>query len=200
MSVTDTSSVRSYRKSPPQHGHWLIVTGTGCGGPLVAVAAGAPRKVKGPLPALRPDRFRLFFRLDWPCDFFPRPAAFSSLRSCSFSRRSRSISCCDSRNRSRRIPTSASRSSNCFRRSLGPGDPSMATYRHMKLSACPVFFLTLTGCYRFVQPCRLSITLPPYKKDIYRGKKDLDLIEQPLQDLLRAIQANLNEALRNERQ
>lgn len=42
--------------------------------------------------------------------------------------------------------------------------------------------------------------LPPYKREIYRGKKDLDLIEQPLQGLLRAIQANLNEALRNERQ
>ena len=40
--------------------------------------------------------------------------------------------------------------------------------------------------------------LPPYKQEIYRGKNDLDLIEQPLQDLLRAIQANLNEALRNE--
>ena len=42
--------------------------------------------------------------------------------------------------------------------------------------------------------------LPPYKQQIYRGKKDLDLIEEPLQGLLRAIQANLNEALRNERQ
>jgi len=42
--------------------------------------------------------------------------------------------------------------------------------------------------------------LPPYKREIYRGKKDLDLIEEPLQGLLRAIQANLNEALRNERQ
>ena len=42
--------------------------------------------------------------------------------------------------------------------------------------------------------------LPPYEQQIYRGKKDLDLIEQPLQGLLRAIQANLNEALRNERQ
>lgn len=30
--------------------------------------------------------------------------------------------------------------------------------------------------------------LPPKKRAIYRGKKDLDLIEQPLQDLLRAIQ------------
>ena len=94
----------------------------------------------------RPPRSTLFpyttlFRSDWPGDFFPRPAAFSSLRSCSFSRRSRSISCCDSRNRSRRIPTSASRSSNCFRRSLGPGDPSMATYRDMITSKCPAFFL-----------------------------------------------------------
>src|SRR6266851_1822403 len=106
MSVTDTSSVRSYRKSPPQHGHWVIVTGTGCGGSPVVVAAGAPRKVKGPLPALRPDRFRLFFRMDWPCDFFPRPAAFS-----------------------------------CLRRSLGPGEPSMAPYTYMKLSVCSVFFL-----------------------------------------------------------
>src|SRR5712692_11171324 len=95
ISVTVTSSVRSQRNSPPQHGHWVIVTGTGCGGSLVAAAAGALRKVKGPLPALRPDRLRFFFRLDWPCDFFPRPAAFSSLRSCSFSRRSRSISSCD---------------------------------------------------------------------------------------------------------
>jgi len=42
--------------------------------------------------------------------------------------------------------------------------------------------------------------LPPYKREIYRGKNDLDLIEEPLQGLLRAIQANLNEALRNERQ
>lgn len=42
--------------------------------------------------------------------------------------------------------------------------------------------------------------LPEYKREIYRGKKDLDLIEQPLQDLLRAIQTNLNDALKNERQ
>jgi len=42
--------------------------------------------------------------------------------------------------------------------------------------------------------------LPPYWKDIYRGKQDLDLVEQPVQDLLRAIQTKLNVALRNERQ
>ena len=43
------------------------------------------------------------------------------------------------------------------------------------------------------------VQLPDYKREIYRGKKDLDLLEQPLQDLLRGIQTNLNEALRNER-
>ena len=42
--------------------------------------------------------------------------------------------------------------------------------------------------------------LPAFKREIYRGKKDLDLIGQPLHDLLQAIQANLNEALKNERQ
>ncbi len=42
--------------------------------------------------------------------------------------------------------------------------------------------------------------LPEYRREIYRGKKDLDLIEEPLQGLLRTIQANLNEALKNERQ
>jgi hypothetical protein len=41
--------------------------------------------------------------------------------------------------------------------------------------------------------------LPDYKREIYRGKKDLDLLEQPLQYLLRGIQTNLNQALRNER-
>jgi hypothetical protein len=42
--------------------------------------------------------------------------------------------------------------------------------------------------------------LPAYRRAIYRGKQDLNLIEPPLQDLLRALQDNLNEALRNERQ
>jgi hypothetical protein len=41
---------------------------------------------------------------------------------------------------------------------------------------------------------------PAYRRAIYRGKQELDAIEPPLQDLLRALQANLNEALRNERQ
>jgi len=42
--------------------------------------------------------------------------------------------------------------------------------------------------------------LPAYRRAIYRGKQQLDAIERPLQDLLRALQANLNEALQNERQ
>jgi hypothetical protein len=42
--------------------------------------------------------------------------------------------------------------------------------------------------------------LPAYRRAIYRGKQELDAIERPLQDLLRALQANLNEALQNERQ
>jgi hypothetical protein len=42
--------------------------------------------------------------------------------------------------------------------------------------------------------------LPPNQRAIYRGKLDLDVIEPPQRDLLRALQDNLNEALRNERQ
>jgi hypothetical protein len=41
--------------------------------------------------------------------------------------------------------------------------------------------------------------LSPRLRAIYRGKHDLDLVERPLQDVLRAIQTNLIEALRNER-
>ena len=42
--------------------------------------------------------------------------------------------------------------------------------------------------------------LSPNRRAIYRGKLDLDVIEPPQRDLLRALQDNLNEALRNERQ
>src|ERR1039458_5209648 len=64
------------------------------GGSLLAAAsAGDCRNVKGPCPALRPGRLRGAFRFRElvPC-FGPRPAAFNSLRSCSFSPRRRSIS------------------------------------------------------------------------------------------------------------
>src|SRR5450432_2521978 len=142
MSVTVTGSVRSQRRSPPQHGHWVIVTGTSTGGSLAAAGGGALRKVNGPFPALRPGRFLRFV--------FPRPAAFNSWRSCSFSRRSRSISLCACPSRSRRSTTSASRSFNCSCRS-SRWEPSIALYRGMRFPACPVFSFRVTGRGRFVQ-------------------------------------------------
>src|SRR5450432_1728674 len=150
MSVTVTGSVRSHRRSPPQHGHWVIVTGTSTGGSLASEEDGALRKVNGPFPALRPGRFlRFAFRLDCPF-VFPRPAAFNSWRSCSFSRRSRSISLCACPSRSRRSTTSASRSFNCSCRS-SRWEPSIALYRGMRSPACPVFSFNVTGRGRFVQ-------------------------------------------------
>src|ERR1035438_1373038 len=110
------------------------------GGSLLAAAsAGDCRNVKGPCPALRPDRLRGAFRFRElvPC-FGPRPAAFNSLRSCSFSPRRRSISLPACSNCSRKPRFSASYSFSCLRRSSCL-EPSIAPYRDTKPPKCPAF-------------------------------------------------------------
>src|ERR1017187_232670 len=110
------------------------------GGSLLAAAsAGDCRNVKGPCPALRPGRLRGAFRFRElvPC-FGPLPAAFNSLRSCSFSPRRRSISLPACSNCSRKPRFSASYSFSCLRRSSCL-EPSIAPYRDMKPPKCPAF-------------------------------------------------------------
>src|ERR1017187_5971173 len=110
------------------------------GGSLLAAAsAGDCRNVKGPSPALRPGRLRGAFRFRElvPC-FGPRPAAFNSLRSCSFSPRRRSISLSACSNCSRKPRFSASYSFSCLRRSSCL-EPSIAPYRDTKPPKCPAF-------------------------------------------------------------
>src|ERR1017187_204562 len=110
------------------------------GGSLLAAAsAGDCRNVKGPCPALRPGRLRGAFRFRElvPC-FGPRPAAFNSLRSCSFSPRRRSISLPACTNCSRKPRFSASYSFSCLRRSSCL-EPSIAPYRDTKPPKCPAF-------------------------------------------------------------
>src|ERR1017187_683055 len=110
------------------------------GGSLLAAAsAGDCRNVKGPCPALRPGRLRGAFRFRElvPC-FGPRPAAFNSLRSCSFSPRRRSISLPACSNCSRKPRFSASYSFSCLRRSPCL-EPSIAPYRDTKPPKCPAF-------------------------------------------------------------
>ena len=139
MSVTVTGSVRSHRSSPPQHGHCVIVTGTSTGGASVAAPAGDFRKVNWPCPALRPGRFRRFLRFPGlVAEWWYRPAAFNSSRSCSFSLRRRSFSFWDCSSCRRRSLTSASRSFNRFRRSSCM-EPSIALYRATRSSECPAF-------------------------------------------------------------
>src|ERR1017187_4742117 len=110
------------------------------GGSLLAAAsAGDCRNVKGPCPALRPGRLCGAFRFRElvPC-FGPRPAAFNSLRSCSFSPRRRSISLSACFNCSRKPRFSASYSFSCLRRS-SCWEPSIAPYRDTKPPKCPAF-------------------------------------------------------------
>src|ERR1017187_2621302 len=110
------------------------------GGSLLAAAsAGDCRNVKGTCPALRPGRLCGAFRFRElvPC-FGPRPAAFNSLRSCSFSPRRRSISLSACFNCSRKPRFSASYSFSCLRRSSCL-EPSIAPYRDMKPPKCPAF-------------------------------------------------------------
>src|ERR1035441_9162303 len=106
---------------------------------LSAASAGDCRNVKGPCPALRPGRLRGAFRFRElvPC-FGPRPAAFNSLRSCSFSPRRRSISLSACFNCSRKPRFPASYSFSCLRRSSCL-EPFIAPYRDTKPPKCPAF-------------------------------------------------------------
>src|SRR2546429_2531255 len=94
------------------------------------------RKVKAPWPALRPGRLGSAFGFRFPC-LDPRPAAFNSLRSCSFSRCNRSISSSACFKRSRRTSFSCSSSSI---RGKGARDslPAIPNYVNPKSRKCPV--------------------------------------------------------------
>src|ERR1035437_89470 len=117
-----------------------------------SLLVGALRNVKRPCPALRSGPLGSALGFRFPC-LDPRPAAFNSLRSSSFSCRSRSFSSWVCSSWRRRSLTSTSRSLNCLRRS-SRSEPSIAPYRGMESSKCPA-------------PCRLPITQFLYRHGVH---------------------------------